>query len=136
MNSWKIARLSGAVVVVAGQRLIIAATNDGVRTLRAWPTVHTTDGMFGFGGSRQHDYAHSAGGRMMVVVSYEVEARAQCARAVRAEEALRALGRVYQGAEKFPGAGWHYFGCPTRHGYADCDKKCRDAQVALKGLPE
>ncbi|KKN47960.1 hypothetical protein LCGC14_0657740 [marine sediment metagenome] len=42
-------------------------------------------------------------------------------------EALRALGIVYGDT------GWHYFACPTRHGFKDCDKKCLDAQVALEG---
>lgn len=41
--------------------------------------------------------------------------------------ALRALGTVYDDA------GWHYFACPTRHGFPDCDKKCLDAQAALEG---
>ena len=45
--------------------------------------------------------------------------------------ALRRLGTKYKGADGV--RTWHYFACPTRHGFPDCDKKCRDADAALTG---
>ena len=47
---------------------------------------------------------------------------------------LRRLGTKYKGADGV--RTWHYFACPTRHGFPDCDKKCRDADAALKGVSE
>lgn len=44
------------------------------------------------------------------------------------EAALRALGLDYDGD------GWHYFACPTRHGFKDCDRKCLDASAALRNV--
>ncbi len=40
-------------------------------------------------------------------------------------KALRALGVDYDGD------GWHYFACPTRHGFKRCDAKCKSARAAL-----
>ena len=46
--------------------------------------------------------------------------------------ALRRLGTKYKGADGV--RTWHYFACPTRHGFEYCDRKCRDAQEVLNGL--
>ena len=45
--------------------------------------------------------------------------------------ALRRLGTKYKGADGV--RTWHYFACPTRHGFPDCDLKCRAAHAALTG---
>ena len=55
------------------------------------------------------------------------------------EAALRALGLDYDsaaaGRSERQGDGWHYFACPTRHGFANCDRKCLDARAAVVGGP-
>lgn len=52
----------------------------------------------------------------------------------RLAEALVALGLDYDGmasGQERQGDGWHYFSCPTRHGFPDCDVKCIAARDAL-----
>ena len=48
---------------------------------------------------------------------------------MKVDAALRRLGTKYKGADGV--RTWHYFACPTRHGFPDCDKKCRDAREVL-----
>lgn len=53
-------------------------------------------------------------------------------------EALEALGLDYDGVAAGPerqGDGWHYFACPTRHGFRACDAKCIAARKALSSEP-
>ncbi len=67
------------------------------------------------------DVQHSeSGSHMWAIDCMKVDAQVEALVAT-----LRALGTVY-GAD-----GWHYFACPTRHGFPDCDKKCLDAQAVL-----